>query len=114
MTDLDRTGVDDPLLPSETLGDRVLCDDGLSGGRVGRDEDRLLPLDRGNGDLLERIKLEGVHSSRGNGGDVLTDGHVRVGRRDGDLVSNLRTAGGSSRGRRERDEASVRRPEIFP
>jgi hypothetical protein len=86
---LNGTRVDDPLLALEALGDRILGDDRLSGRRVRRDEDRLLPLDGSDGNLLEGVELEGIDTRWGNRRDVLRYRDVGVGRRDGDAVADL-------------------------
>jgi hypothetical protein len=94
-TDLDRRRIDDPLLPPQTLSDRVLGNDGLSRRRVGGNKDGLPSLDRGDGDFLERVELKGVSTGGRVGRDVLGDGDVRVGRGDGDSMTDLtRTRGG--------------------
>lgn len=77
-TDLDRTGIHDPLLLVQTGGDRILGDHGLSRTGMGRDEDALVSLDRVDGDALERIQSEFVGAGGRVVRDVRRDGYVGV------------------------------------
>lgn len=86
---LDGTGVDDSLVVLETLRNRVLCHDRLSGRRVCRYEDTLIALDRGDGHLLERIQRKGPGSRGLCWGLVLGNRDVVVVWRQGNLMADL-------------------------
>lgn len=90
VTHLDRTGVNDPLLPTQTLRDRILSHDRLSSTRMRRDQDALASLDGGDRDFLERVEFERVGSGGGVVKLVLRDWGVGVGRGDGDSMSDLK------------------------
>lgn len=53
-------GVDDSLAVAEGHGNGVLGDGGFAGGGVGRDQDGLVALEAGDGDLLEGVEGEAI------------------------------------------------------
>ncbi len=75
---LDGRSVDDTLTVLETLGDGVLGDDSLTGGRMRRHEDRFVPLDAGDRVALEGIERELVLLRWRVVGDVLGEWHIWI------------------------------------
>lgn len=86
---LDGTGVYDTLVVLQTLGNCVFGNNRFSCRRVGRDQNTLIPLYRGDRHLLERIKGKGPYAGRLCGGLVLGNGDVVVVWREGDLMADL-------------------------
>lgn len=88
---LDGTRVDDPLVLLEALGNGVFGNDRLTSRGMGGNQDTLFALNRGDGEGLEGIELEGVCSGGLGGGLVLGQGDilvVKVGGK-GDLMLNV-------------------------
>lgn len=73
---LERGSVDDALLVAEGHGDGVLGHGGFAGGGVGGDEDGLVALETGDGDLLEGVECEGIGLGRGTGVERVREGSV--------------------------------------